>query len=64
MPKRASTGRSGRQKPTERDVIPEGVEEPDRDLFFNRELSWLAFSDRVLQLAEDASTRATWTSSS
>jgi polyphosphate kinase len=55
MPKRASTSRSGRQKPTERDVIPEGVDVPDRDLFFNRELSWLAFNDRVLQLAEDAS---------
>ncbi|HVG60624.1 MAG TPA: polyphosphate kinase 1 [Hyalangium sp.] len=55
MPKRASTGRSGRQKPTERDVIPEGVDVPDRDLFFNRELSWLAFNDRVLQLAEDSS---------
>ena len=27
---------------------------PDSDLFFNRELSWLAFNDRVLQLAEDA----------
>jgi len=25
----------------------------DRDLYFNRELSWLQFNDRVLQLAED-----------
>jgi polyphosphate kinase len=55
MRKRASNGRSGKQKPIERDVIPEGVDVPDRDLFFNRELSWLAFNDRVLQLAEDAS---------
>ncbi|MBD0320885.1 MAG: polyphosphate kinase 1, partial [Gemmatimonadetes bacterium] len=27
----------------------------DRDLFFHREVSWLAFNDRVLQLAEDGS---------
>jgi polyphosphate kinase len=26
----------------------------DTDLYFNRELSWLEFNDRVLQLAEDA----------
>lgn len=40
------------QKPHERDVIPAGMDVPDRELFFNRELSWLAFNDRVLQLAE------------
>jgi polyphosphate kinase len=28
----------------------------DSSLYFNRELSWLDFNDRVLQLAEDAST--------
>src|SRR3954452_7446776 len=33
---------------------PEGRTGPD--LFFNRELSWLDFDDRVLQLAEDADT--------
>src|ERR1700759_3967682 len=27
----------------------------DPDLYFNRELSWLDFNQRVLQLAEDAS---------
>lgn len=55
MPKRASGGRGRNQKPIERDIIPEGVEVPDRNLFFSRELSWLAFNDRVLQLAEDGS---------
>ncbi|HLL01266.1 MAG TPA: polyphosphate kinase 1 [Myxococcaceae bacterium] len=55
MPKRASGGRGNSQKKGERDIIPEGVEVPDRDLFFSRELSWLAFNDRVLQLAEDPS---------
>src|SRR3954454_20866877 len=33
---------------------PEALSRPDR--FFNRELSWLEFNDRVLQLAEDAAT--------
>ncbi|HEV3046358.1 MAG TPA: polyphosphate kinase 1 [Solirubrobacteraceae bacterium] len=36
---------------------PAGVaaEEDDPSLYFNRELSWLDFNDRVLQLAEDES---------
>ncbi|WP_163993518.1 polyphosphate kinase 1 [Pyxidicoccus caerfyrddinensis] len=47
-------GRGVTQKPLERDVIPAGTEPTDTELFFNRELSWLAFNDRVLQLAESA----------
>ncbi|WNG46867.1 polyphosphate kinase 1 [Archangium minus] len=53
MSKRASSTRSTTSKPLERDVIPQGTDVPDSDLFFNRELSWLAFNNRVLQLAED-----------
>ncbi|XXF79426.1 polyphosphate kinase 1 [Myxococcaceae bacterium GXIMD 01537] len=48
----AKRGKAQTQKPHERDVIPAGMDVPDSDLFFNRELSWLAFNDRVLQLAE------------
>ncbi|MDY7231569.1 polyphosphate kinase 1 [Hyalangium rubrum] len=55
MPKRASRSRGASQKPSERDIIPAGVEVSDFNLFFNRELSWLSFNDRVLQLAEDSS---------
>jgi polyphosphate kinase len=32
-----------------------GIELEDPSLYFNRELSWLQFNDRVLQLAEDTS---------
>ncbi|MBZ4399214.1 polyphosphate kinase 1 [Myxococcus sp. MISCRS1] len=52
MAKRGAAGRST-QKPLERDVLPAGTD-PEEGLFFNRELSWLAFNDRVLQLAESA----------
>jgi polyphosphate kinase len=52
MPKRAPAGRPAEPKPHERDTIPAGMEVPDSDRFFNRELSWLAFNDRVLQLTE------------
>jgi polyphosphate kinase len=55
MSKRAPSNRGTPQKSAERDVIPPGMDVPDSDLFFNRELSWLAFNNRVLQLAEDAS---------
>jgi polyphosphate kinase len=34
---------------------PEAVDLEDSSLYFNRELSWLDFNDRVLQLAEDSS---------
>ncbi|HXV52178.1 MAG TPA: polyphosphate kinase 1 [Solirubrobacterales bacterium] len=34
---------------------PAGPDLEDPELYFNRELSWLAFNDRVLQLAEDES---------
>ncbi len=39
-------------QPAEHDAMPAGMEVPDSHLFFNRELSWLAFDERVLQLAE------------
>ncbi|OJH38650.1 polyphosphate kinase 1 [Cystobacter ferrugineus] len=54
MPKRASS-KSSSSKTAERDVIPPGTDVSDGSLFFNRELSWLAFNNRVLQLAEDPS---------
>ncbi len=52
MPKRGGGGRGVTQKPSNRDVLPAGAESKDSELFFNRELSWMAFNDRVLQLAE------------
>ncbi|HEY0095969.1 MAG TPA: polyphosphate kinase 1, partial [Archangium sp.] len=52
MAKRAPSSRNNSHKPAERDMIPPGTDVPDSGLFFNRELSWLAFNDRVLQLAE------------
>src|SRR3954471_10205366 len=35
---------------------PQAIDLEDSSLYFNRELSWLDFNDRVLQLAEDPST--------
>jgi len=37
--------------------MPSGVDLTDDDLYFNREQSWLEFSDRVLQCAEDPSAK-------
>src|SRR5919204_1335142 len=34
---------------------PAAIDLEDHSLYFNRELSWLDFNDRVLQLAEDPS---------
>src|SRR3954471_22932279 len=34
---------------------PQAIDLEDSSLYFNRELSWLDFNDRVLQLAEDPS---------
>ncbi len=36
--------------------VPASADLEDPSLYFNRELSWLDFNDRVLQLAEDSST--------
>ena len=46
------SNRGVRQRFQQRAAGPD-LESPD--LYFNRELSWLDFNDRVLQLAEDAS---------
>jgi polyphosphate kinase len=40
---------------TATDELPEPIELTDPSLYVNRELSWLDFNDRVLQLAEDES---------
>ena len=46
--------RSGDAKRAAQSAEAQGlpVPPPDRDLFINRELSWVEFNDRVLQLAE------------
>jgi len=56
----SSTEALAAPSPAELPAAPEPVEEEapdleDTSLYFNRELSWLDFSDRVLQLAEDES---------
>ena len=38
-------------------ATPEGGEPLPADRFLDRELSWLAFNERVLELAEDATSR-------
>ena len=38
-----------------RGLVNSGPDLEDSGIYFNRELSWLAFNDRVLQLAEDPS---------
>ena len=40
---------------TATDELPEPTDLTDPSLYVNRELSWLDFNDRVLQLAEDES---------
>jgi len=36
--------------------VTPSIDLADHSLYFNRELSWLDFDDRVLQLAEDPAT--------
>ncbi|HSP81213.1 MAG TPA: polyphosphate kinase 1 [Myxococcaceae bacterium] len=52
MAKRTSKEQASSPPPAEHDVLPAGMEESDGRLFFNRELSWLAFDERVLELSE------------
>jgi polyphosphate kinase len=42
-------------EPPELDAAGQGPDLEDPSLYFNRELSWLDFNDRVLQLGEDTS---------
>jgi polyphosphate kinase len=42
-------------EPPKLDAVAEGPDLSDPSLYFNRELSWLEFNDRVLQLGEDTS---------
>ncbi len=41
--------------PSQQDLAPRDIALEDPSLYINRELSWLDFNDRVLQLAEDES---------
>src|SRR5918996_1375937 len=53
MLRRAEDGAAVAEREAEAPGAPD-LEDPS--LYFNRELSWLDFNDRVLQLAEDPST--------
>jgi len=53
MAERAVT--RGMPRPSEPEPPPAAQSLDDPSLYFNRELSWLDFNDRVLQLAEDES---------
>src|SRR5215211_8999595 len=46
----------GAVAPVRETEAPSSPDLEDPSLYFNRELSWLEFNDRVLQLAEDPST--------
>jgi polyphosphate kinase len=52
MLRRAEDGAAAAVREAEAPSAPD-LEDPS--LYFNRELSWLEFNDRVLQLAEDPS---------
>jgi polyphosphate kinase len=55
-PKHAAAAATGAvQEPGAPTYAPPAPDLEDSSLYFNRELSWLDFNDRVLQLAEDTS---------
>jgi polyphosphate kinase len=54
-PKQAGAGAAGAVEEREATAPAPPSDLEDSSLYFNRELSWLDFNDRVLQLAEDTS---------
>ncbi len=54
-PTEAQSTSAGAVEAASRAYAPPARDLEDSSLYFNRELSWLDFNDRVLQLAEDAS---------